>query len=95
MSGQGNNQSGQGKDQPTLMREIVGLAITDRTFREAIRTNMQQAISDKRTSLGFEYADLTQQSVQILQSITPQEFDMLEGLYEKGRPGGMKPNWMF
>lgn len=82
-------------DQSLLLRTVVGRAITDKSFRSALRSNVRNTIDSKKGELGFGSDALTPGSIEILTSITPQEFDMLENLYERASKEGVKPVEMF
>ncbi len=82
-------------DQSNYLKKIIGLALTDDNFRRTLSENPKDAINNKSADLGFGHDKLSNESHEVLKSITPEEFNTLHNIFQKANKVGIGPIEMF
>ena len=82
-------------DQSLNMRKVVGMTITDPSFRNKIAgksvNEIKEALDSEQGNLGISSSSLTNDSLQALASLTPNELDTLSQIFNKVRNVGVEP----
>ncbi len=71
--------------QRIYLKEIVNFAVKDDNFRNAVFKNSREAINSKHAELGFGYDELTNDSREVLDSLSSEELDELHTIFKKGK----------
>jgi hypothetical protein len=82
-------------NQPSYLKKVVGLAMTDENFRRALTVDHKKAIDSKRRRLKFDHSKLSQRSHDVLSSLTAEEISTLHRIHQKAKKGGIRPLEMF
>ena len=75
-------------NQKNYLKEIVEFAIKDDNFRIAFSQNSKDAINSKHTELGFSYNELSNESREVLDSLTSEEIGTLHTISQKSEIAG-------
>ncbi|HEY7079858.1 MAG TPA: hypothetical protein VH500_09160 [Nitrososphaeraceae archaeon] len=89
------SESNKSSKQTDNLKKVVGLAMTDSEFRKEFVKDHKKAIDDKHMELGFKHTELSDQSHEVLSSLTTGEIDTLHEIFKKAERGGIRPVEMF
>jgi hypothetical protein len=93
------SQSTKSSDQSLNVRKVVGLTITDPTFRSQIAgkavADIREAIDSRSQDLGFQSGSLTDTTLTALSSVTSDELTTLSEIFGKVKDIPVEPYEMF